>query len=273
MCSGYREPAGCSGSFLCGKHRGLPPMKPIRLVLTPTRNRRLNEVIGLVLLVGSGLLFLALLSYRPTDPSLNTVGGYGTGRLAHNWVGVAGATTSDLLLQAEGIAAFVFPLLLGALGWSWLRSRPAGSPMAKALGVLLITIFLPALLRAAPRASLLVTRPADRRPLRQAGGRLAGRVPELPRRRDRDRQHGGRGALSLNHFQLQHRAGMAGDSRGLLLCLARSRAQLAGGPAADARREAALETRGPAGTGFDQGAEGRGEKQKEATCATSPRRG
>ncbi len=119
-------------------------MKPIRLVLTPTRNRRLNEVIGLVLLVGSGLLFLALVSYRPTDPSLNTVGGYGTGRLAHNWVGVAGATTSDLLLQAEGIAAFVFPLLLGALGWSWLRSRPAGSPMAKALGVLLITIFLPA---------------------------------------------------------------------------------------------------------------------------------
>jgi DNA segregation ATPase FtsK/SpoIIIE, S-DNA-T family len=118
-------------------------MKPIKLVLTPTRNRRLNEVIGLVLLVASGLLFLALLSYRPTDPSLNTVGGSGAGRLAHNWIGVVGATTSDLLLQAEGIAAFVFPLLLGALGWNWLRSRPAGSPMAKALGVLLIAIFLP----------------------------------------------------------------------------------------------------------------------------------
>ena len=79
-------------------------MKPIKLILTPTRDRRLNEVIGLVLLVSSGLLFLALLSYRPTDPSLNSVGGYGSGRLAHNWVGVAGATTSDLLLQAEGIA-------------------------------------------------------------------------------------------------------------------------------------------------------------------------
>ena len=88
-------------------------MKPIQLVLTPTRNRRLNEVIGLVLLVASGLLFLALLSYRPTDPSFNTVGGSGAGRLAHNWIGIVGSTTSDLLLQAEGIAAFVFPFCSG----------------------------------------------------------------------------------------------------------------------------------------------------------------
>jgi DNA segregation ATPase FtsK/SpoIIIE, S-DNA-T family len=125
-------------------------MKPIKLILTPTRDRRLNEVIGLMLLVASGLLFLALLSYRPTDPSFNSVGGYGAGRLAHNWIGVVGATISDLLLQAEGIAAFVFPLLLGALGWTWLRSRGAGSPAAKALGVLLIAIFLPAFMGLLP---------------------------------------------------------------------------------------------------------------------------
>ncbi|MGD0368505.1 MAG: DNA translocase FtsK 4TM domain-containing protein, partial [Acidobacteriaceae bacterium] len=49
-------------------------MKPVRLVLTPTRNRRLNELVGLLVLASAVLLFLSLVSYRPTDPSLNTTG-------------------------------------------------------------------------------------------------------------------------------------------------------------------------------------------------------
>ncbi len=63
----------------------------------------------------------------------------------HNWTGLVGASVSDVLLQLEGVAAFLFPLLLGALGWAWLRSRPAGSPSAKASGVLLYLLFAPAL--------------------------------------------------------------------------------------------------------------------------------
>jgi S-DNA-T family DNA segregation ATPase FtsK/SpoIIIE len=116
-------------------------MKPLVLALTPTRNRRTNEVTGMVLLVAASLLFLALASYHPTDPSLNTVGG----RQIRNWTGLVGASISDVLLQLEGVAAFLLPLLLGALGWAWLRSRPAGSPSAKASGVLLYLLFAPAL--------------------------------------------------------------------------------------------------------------------------------
>jgi S-DNA-T family DNA segregation ATPase FtsK/SpoIIIE len=119
-------------------------MKPLVLALTPTRNRRLNEVTGMLLLVAASLLFLALASYRPTDPSFNTVGGYAVGRPVHNWIGLIGASVSDMLLQLEGIAAFLCPLLLGGLGWTWLRSRPAGSPTAKAAGVLLSLVFAPA---------------------------------------------------------------------------------------------------------------------------------
>jgi S-DNA-T family DNA segregation ATPase FtsK/SpoIIIE len=121
-----------------------PLMKPLVLALTPTRNRRLNEVTGMVLLVAASLLFLALASYRPTDPSFNTVGGFAAGRAVHNWIGLIGASVSDLLLQVEGVAAFLCPLLLGGLGWTWLRSRPAGSPTAKAAGVLLSLVFAPA---------------------------------------------------------------------------------------------------------------------------------
>jgi DNA segregation ATPase FtsK/SpoIIIE, S-DNA-T family len=120
-------------------------MKPTKLVLTPTRHRRLNELIGLIVLVAAALLFLSLLSYHSTDPSFDTVGSYVTGRPAHNWVGLVGANFSDLLLQIEGIAAFCFPVYLGALGYTWMRSQPTGSPKTKIAGLVLFSIFASAL--------------------------------------------------------------------------------------------------------------------------------
>ncbi len=116
-------------------------MKPVRLVLTPTRNRRLNELVGLLVLACAILLFLSLVSYRPTDPSLNTVG---SGPV-RNWIGPAGAWVSDFALQIEGISTFLLPILLGALGLTWMRSRPAGSPGSKTVGILLSFVFFPAL--------------------------------------------------------------------------------------------------------------------------------
>jgi S-DNA-T family DNA segregation ATPase FtsK/SpoIIIE len=111
-------------------------MKTLRLVSSPTRNRRLNEILGLTMLVGAGLLLLALASYTPSDPSFDTVGGSGAviagiARPAHNWTGLVGAYLADAMLQILGIAAFFLPLLLVRLGVCWMRSRPAGSPWAK----------------------------------------------------------------------------------------------------------------------------------------------
>jgi S-DNA-T family DNA segregation ATPase FtsK/SpoIIIE len=121
-------------------------MKPVRLVLTPTRNRRLNELIGLLVLASAVLLFLSLVSYHPTDPSLNTVG---SGPV-RNWIGPAGATIGDFLLQLEGLSAFLLPILLSALGWTWMLSRPAGSPGSKAIGIVLSLLFAPALFALLP---------------------------------------------------------------------------------------------------------------------------
>src|SRR5438105_9078638 len=109
-------------------------MKTIRLVSTPTRNRRLNEIIGMVVLVGAALLLLALASYTPTDPSFNTVGHYVTGRPAHNWTGMVGAYFADAMLQLIGVAAFFLPLVVERVGGCWMRSRPAGSDLAKPVG-------------------------------------------------------------------------------------------------------------------------------------------
>ena len=139
-------------------------MKSLRLVSTPTRNRRLNEILGLVLLVAAVMLLLALASYAPMDPSADTVGGLapsvhsGAGlaaRLgAHNWTGLVGAWIADLLLQAIGIAAFFLPIVLGRVGYCWLRQRPAGSAMARTLGLGLWIVFAPAAIGLIPRTLL-----------------------------------------------------------------------------------------------------------------------
>jgi DNA segregation ATPase FtsK/SpoIIIE, S-DNA-T family len=126
------------------------PMKTLRLVSTPTRNRRLNEIIGMIVLVAACLLLLALASYTPSDPSFNTVGSYLKGRPAHNWTGMVGAYIADATLQLIGIAAFFLPLVLGRLGLCWMRSRPAGSPMAKAVGLVMWVIFGPAAIALLP---------------------------------------------------------------------------------------------------------------------------
>ncbi|HEY0784477.1 MAG TPA: DNA translocase FtsK [Acidobacteriaceae bacterium] len=131
-------------------------MKPLTLVVTPTRNRRLNELVGFVLLVAATLLLLALVSYRAGDPSLNTVAP--PGHLVHNWTGQLGAYLGDLLLQLEGATAFALPLLLGALGWTWLRSRAPsqpGSAAARLLGVGLCLLFGPAVFALLPGHLLL----------------------------------------------------------------------------------------------------------------------
>ena len=135
-------------------------MKPLRLVSTPTRNRRLNEVLGLVVLVSAALLLLALATYTPTDPSLDTVGGIAVAHSglrtgpAHNWTGLIGAWLADAILQTIGIAAFFLPIVLGRLGICWIRQRAAGSASARFLGLALWVIFAPAAIGLVPRTFL-----------------------------------------------------------------------------------------------------------------------
>ncbi|QTD56988.1 DNA translocase FtsK [Parasphingorhabdus cellanae] len=54
-------------------------------------------------------LFLALVSYSPSDPSLNTA----AGSVEHNWMGIFGSYSSDLLLSLLGVPVALFlPLIL-----------------------------------------------------------------------------------------------------------------------------------------------------------------
>jgi DNA segregation ATPase FtsK/SpoIIIE, S-DNA-T family len=107
--------------------------------------RLLYEAMGLLLLIGTVLLALALISYNRADPSWN----HAVDALPSNILGRAGADLADLLFQSVGLAAALLPLvllywsvrlLLGrGLAWLWLRLLllpPALLAMAMALAVL-----------------------------------------------------------------------------------------------------------------------------------------
>ena len=119
-------------------------MTPIRIVVSPTRNRALNVFLGLVLALVSLLILFALATYRAADPSLNTSTDPGLVHAVHNWIGLFGAYLSDLLFQSMGITAFLLPLWLGGIGWSWMRSRANGPALLRWTGILLAGVFLPA---------------------------------------------------------------------------------------------------------------------------------
>jgi S-DNA-T family DNA segregation ATPase FtsK/SpoIIIE len=125
-------------------------MKYFSRVFAPSGNRRLNELIGFLLIVSAILLFLALASYSPLDPSFNTAAAPPASRPARNWIGVVGAYGGDLLLQGLGIAAFLLPLYLALLGSRWFGSRKVDSPGAKAIGAASLVVFVPSLLALLP---------------------------------------------------------------------------------------------------------------------------
>ncbi|MGA3213828.1 MAG: DNA translocase FtsK [Terriglobales bacterium] len=125
-------------------------MKLFSAAFTPTGRKRLNELVGLLLFAGALLLLLALASYSPHDPSLNTAAPSSDSRTPHNWIGMAGSYSADVLLQVLGISAFLLPLFLLLLAIRWFWSRKTESPVAKLAGAVMMLVFIPALLALAP---------------------------------------------------------------------------------------------------------------------------
>ena len=126
------------------------PMTFFSKIFLPTRSRRLNELIGFLLCISALLLFLALASYSPLDPSLNSASVLTGSHGARNWIGILGAYLADIVLQFLGIGAFLLPVFLGMLGVRWFRSRAVQAPMAKTLGAIWLLMFVPALLAILP---------------------------------------------------------------------------------------------------------------------------
>jgi DNA segregation ATPase FtsK/SpoIIIE, S-DNA-T family len=101
--------------------------------LSPTRTPRLNEAVGILLLLVSLAMWLSLLSFSGSDPSWNTAS---AAVHTHNLLGLVGARWSDFLLQIFGLAVFLLPIHIGVLGWKWIRSADIESPWFRIFGSL-----------------------------------------------------------------------------------------------------------------------------------------
>ncbi len=118
--------------------------------LTPTGNKRLNELVGFLCLTVALLMALALLTYNPKDTAFDVSAPPPDGGAAKNWIGPVGAYGADLFFQIFGFAAFLLPAAILVLGWRWFRSRAIHSQLATLAGYGLLLLSLPALISLLP---------------------------------------------------------------------------------------------------------------------------
>jgi S-DNA-T family DNA segregation ATPase FtsK/SpoIIIE len=83
-----------------------------------------REIAGYVLGLIGLLVFLAVATYDPLDPSLFSAGS----DVVHNLLWQVGAAIAGVLVGLMGIPALLVPVLLLAVGWEWFRGRQLESP-------------------------------------------------------------------------------------------------------------------------------------------------
>ncbi len=101
-------------------------------------SRLFTEAWGIILLVGSALLLLSLLSHTPSDGTF-----FGPGhdqRPTRNLVGSFGANLSEGALQFLGFCAYLLPLLLGWSGWKKFWNRPGDHRPFRVAGTFLMVL-------------------------------------------------------------------------------------------------------------------------------------
>ncbi|SIS48334.1 DNA translocase FtsK [Insolitispirillum peregrinum] len=93
---------------------------------------------GLAVVIFAGMVATALLTYAPTDPSLNTA----THQAVLNALGVPGAYAADVLIQAFGLAGFAPILLLVAWGLRQAAALPITWLPLRLLSLLISLVLL-----------------------------------------------------------------------------------------------------------------------------------
>ena len=105
------------------------------------RHSRLNEIVAVILLALSVLIFLCLISYNTSDPTFNTA----SSQKVQNWIGVVGANVAEALFSAVGIVAYIFPALLALIAWRVFQSESLRPRISQIIGFTLVVSSVSAL--------------------------------------------------------------------------------------------------------------------------------
>ncbi|MCK5826362.1 MAG: DNA translocase FtsK 4TM domain-containing protein [Desulfuromusa sp.] len=135
----------------------------------PTENWMRKEILGLIWLALGIFLLVCLGSYSNDDPSFNN--NLNPDQI-NNLVGVFGAYLADLLYQAFGLTALLWPLGCLNLAWRWLKLREVHFRFIRLVAFLILQITIGGLL-----ALKFTTVPLFGNQINEAGGAI-GRVLE-----------------------------------------------------------------------------------------------
>jgi S-DNA-T family DNA segregation ATPase FtsK/SpoIIIE len=122
-----------------------------RLALARMTQIAIMRGAGVVIVLATLAVTVALVTYSSSDPSLNNA----TGRPVSNWLGPLGATAADMLLQTFGIAAIAFIAPLAVWGARALMGRGVTRAMWRALAWPVGTVLVAGGLGVFPRAATL----------------------------------------------------------------------------------------------------------------------
>src|SRR6266567_979340 len=81
--------------------------------------RRLQEALGLAVILATAGIGLALASWSVSDPSFN----HATDAAVRNAMGAKGAIVADLIMQLIGVSSIALLAPMGLLGWRMLTHR------------------------------------------------------------------------------------------------------------------------------------------------------
>jgi DNA segregation ATPase FtsK/SpoIIIE and related proteins len=99
----------------------------------PKKYSRMNEVAAVALVAIAILIFLCLVTYSASDWSFNTASSQRT----QNWIGIVGAVIADILFQAIGISAYIFPALIGLVAWRVFHAENLRPKIGRVVGFVL----------------------------------------------------------------------------------------------------------------------------------------
>ncbi len=108
--------------------------------------RRATEITGVAILACAGLLFFAVFSFNPADPSLN----HATDAAPTNLLGREGSYVADFLLHVWGWTALAPLAALAVWGWQIMRRRPPQRLWLRALTLLPAMVLLSTALAVIP---------------------------------------------------------------------------------------------------------------------------
>ena len=100
-------------------------------------NPRLNEMVGVLLLLVAVGSLLSLISYSPFDPSANVATNLGR---ATNWMGMPGSFAADVILQSVGLVGFAIPLWITVLAYHRIRNSPVENLARRTVGGLMLIV-------------------------------------------------------------------------------------------------------------------------------------